>query len=248
MSLIRIAIRIAAVEALKGRTLVGDNVLDSEIGVIDINTDGDIDINKKRPFIAVYTDVALVNVLDTDLRSLTKNGNIDLVFETGVTSAMVETLPDGDAALIGAGFPDTDRAMERSLDLVVRQIFDALADPVNEWAKIFRSLTTRFTELRRSRVSTDSGGLRRAAQQINLKVDLVADPITGEPLKVGSPFSVFLTKIESDTRPEYKDLVGLIRKQLGNNQESAEVNQRRYGYTFEEGQAMLLPVPGEAVP
>lgn len=248
MSLVRIAVRVAAVEALKGRTLVGDNVLDSEIGVIDINPEGGINISENKPFIAVYSDVSVANGADTDLRSFTKNGNIDLVFETGIAATMFETDDNGDSQLVGFGFPDTDRAMERSLDLIVRQIFDALTDPANEWAQIFKSLTARFSEVRRGRISTDSGGLRRAAQQISLKVDLVADPVSGEPLKAGTPFSAFLAKIESAGSPDLKNLAELIRKQIGDAKDGAEVNQRRFGYTFEEAHAMLLAVPGEALP
>lgn len=39
MSLARIALRIAAVEALKGKTLVGDNVLDSPNGALDVQAE-----------------------------------------------------------------------------------------------------------------------------------------------------------------------------------------------------------------
>ncbi|MBX8828177.1 hypothetical protein HBA93_21460, partial [Ochrobactrum sp. SFR4] len=86
-----IAVRTAAVLALKGSTLVGDNVLDSEIGAIDINDDGTISITDGRPFIAVYSDASFSAAPNTDLRALVTNGNTEIVFETGVTAQMVET-------------------------------------------------------------------------------------------------------------------------------------------------------------
>lgn len=55
MSLIRIAARMAAVRALRGRTLVGDNVLDSQIGALDVGADGELRTEEDKPFISVYT-------------------------------------------------------------------------------------------------------------------------------------------------------------------------------------------------
>lgn len=241
MSLIRIAARTAAVEALKGRTLVADNVLDSEIGIVDINADGELNVESKQPFIAVYSDVSVADLNDTNLRSLAENGNVELVFEAGLTAAMVERDDDGTSTLIGFGFPDTDRSMERQLDLVVRQIFDALSDPDNEWAQIFKGLTRRFTEVRRGRISTSENGARRAAQQIKLKVDLVADPVKGEPGKPDSPFGKFLQYADAHGGKELQELVQLMREQLGTVSDAETVDQRRYGYTPEERNAMLLP-------
>lgn len=241
MSLIRIAIRTAAVEALKGRTLVGDNVLDSEIGVIDVSADGELNVESTRPFIAVYSEVSLADLNDVNLRSLTQNGNVELVFEAGLTAAMVETDNTGNSVLIGVGFPDTDRAMERQLDLVIRQIFDALSDPDNEWAQIFKGLSLRFIQVRRGRISTTDSGIRRAAQQITLKVDLIADPVKGEPEKADSPFGRFLHHTAMSGNQELQKLAQLMREQLEPQSNANTVDQRRYGHTSEERDALLLP-------
>lgn len=250
MSLVRIALRFAAVQALKGRTLVGDNVLDSEIGVIDINADGALDINKEknRPFIAVYSDASLTGGTETDLRSLTQNGDIELIFETGVTAAMVDIDDDGRSLLIGLGIPDTDRAMEQQLDLVVRQIFVALTDPSNEWAQIVLQLTRQFTQVRRGRVSTGENGLRRAAQQITLKASLIADPVWGADITLQSAFGRFMAKLEAMPEKENIRLAQMLREHIGTRGDDVDINQRRYGLTFDEMNAMLLAVPSEALP
>ena len=75
MSLTMMALRIAAVQALKaGGTLVGDNVLDSQISAIDQTADGQLRSDQQRPFIAVYTDAAKSQDLgQTGLRS---NGRV----------------------------------------------------------------------------------------------------------------------------------------------------------------------------
>ena len=62
MSLTMMALRIAAVEALKaGGTMVGTNVLDSQISAIDQTVDGDLKTDQKRPFIAVYS-LSLIHI------------------------------------------------------------------------------------------------------------------------------------------------------------------------------------------
>ncbi|MBX8803214.1 hypothetical protein HBA92_21025 [Ochrobactrum sp. MR28] len=248
MSLIRIAVRTAAVLALKGSTLVGDNVLDSEIGAIDINDDGTISITDGRPFIAVYSDASFSAAPNTDLRALVTNGNTEIVFETGVTAQMVETNEQGESVITGIGIADTDRDMERSLDLIVRQICVTLTDPNNAWSQIFLALTGGFTDIQRARIGTAAGGLKRVGQQVKIKASLVADPVWGNPVKPESAFGRFLSKLDTLNDPEFIDLARLIRAQLGGPSDEAEINQRRYGLTFDEMNAMLLAVPSEALP
>ena len=55
----RIALRIAAVQALKGRTLVGDNVLDSRMTALDVDDDGNARTDEDRPFISLYESGAV---------------------------------------------------------------------------------------------------------------------------------------------------------------------------------------------
>ncbi|MBN9052491.1 MAG: hypothetical protein J0H80_01660 [Rhizobiales bacterium] len=88
----RIAWRIATIEALKGRTLVGDNILDSQIGALDVAGDGTIRTEMERPFVAVYTDGAVVNERLSS-RELHRCGETDLTIESGITAAM--TVTDG---------------------------------------------------------------------------------------------------------------------------------------------------------
>lgn len=249
MSLIRIAVRTAIVQALKNCTFAGSNVLDSEIGIIDINDDGiTIDDKFDKPFIAVYSDAGVVNGSGTDLRSLTLNGSVDLTFEIGVTALMAETNDKGESTLVGIDIPVTDRSMEYQLDLIVRQIFVTLTDPANEWSQIFLSLTSGFQDYQRARISTGTDGLRRAAQQIKIKASLVADPVWGAPVKPASPFNKFLEKLDTACEPDLVTLATLLRAQLGEPVEEANINQRRYGMTMEEMRAMMLPVPGEGQP
>ena len=217
MSLARIAIRIAAVEALKGKTLVGDRVLDSQIAALEADADGNIQIDEEAPFIAVYTDAG--STADEDLadNSLTANGETELIFEIGITAAMMETDPDtGESVIAGIGIPSTDRNFEFFLDMTARQISDALRDEGNAWSNIFRDLYYHVVRIDRLRAASEAKGLRLAGQQIRLALHLVDDPLTndGDAEKL-RPFAAFLNAMDASGNPQYVTQASLMRAALG---------------------------------
>jgi len=243
MSLVRIAARIAAVEALKGKTLVGDNVLDSEIGAIDVSADGSARTDEEKAFIAVYTDAGSA---DVDLRSLNKNGVTDFLFEAGITAAMTDTDPETGAKTV-VGIPATDRAFEFFLDMVVHQIGAALNDPANEWAEVFRGLAPRFVSTKRTRTSNDTGGVRMAAQQVMVQADLIADSVRGMTLAPAHGLSKFFAKAETLVDPVIDAQVALMRAAIAGDVSDFDVMRARYGRTAGEGAATGLEVLGAPI-
>jgi len=242
MSLVRIALRICAVQALKGRTLVGENVLDSEIGALETTADGALQTPKEKQFVSVYADDT-EQVSGLGVRSLIANGKVDLVFEAGVASAHLTSDPVTDEQVLMAGLPATDANFEFYLDVTLRQIGDAIADPENEWAAILNSLIIRFEKCKRSRISGDTNGIRLAAHQMKLTVEAVAEPVTGQPLKPDSPMAAFFAKCESDLIAREPDMAGKIEvmlKQIAGDNEDLIAAMRRYGMTYTEADAMLL--------
>lgn len=238
MSLTRIAARIAAVQALKGRTMVGDNVLDSQIGALDVAADGSLRSDEDRPFISVYTDAAKSE--NNNLRAFVANGIVEFLFEAGVTAAMQTLDPDTDESVIYPGIPGTDASMEFMLDIVMRQIGDALTDPDNEWAEIFRSFQMHEGTIERARTSNDNSGLRLAAQQLKLTVELFADPIARAPLKDRAPLAKFFAMAASLNDPVVNAQVALMQEQLEGEQLDWQAAMRRYGLTRFEADAMLI--------
>ena len=90
MSITMMALRICAVQALKSAgTLVGENVLDSQIAALDMTADGQLKTGQDAPFIAVYSDAA--KAADMGHSGLRANGAVTLTFNFGVTVAMAET-------------------------------------------------------------------------------------------------------------------------------------------------------------
>lgn len=248
MSFIRFAARISAVEATKGNTVVGSNVLDSEIGVLDIAADGSLRTDKDKPFISVYTDGSKLTE-GLELRSLASPGQLDIVFEAGVTTAHAVTDSETDESVI-LGMPATDATFEFHLDLALRQTGDALSDSGNEWAEIFRSLCQSFQSATRSRISGDTNGMRLAAHQLKITASMIAEPLRGVPLNPDSPFARFLAKCESDLAPNDPSMaekIALIRAQLSGNASELQTAMRRYGLVHDEADAMLI-TPFEGSP
>lgn len=243
MSLMRIAARIAAVQALKGKTLVGDNVLDSQIGALDVAADGTLRTEEDSPFITIYTDAGKSE--GRRLRSWVENGSTEFLFEMGITAAHATTDPDTGESVVYPGIPGTDANFEFIMDLVARQIGDAMTNPDNTWAEIFRAMHMGNMALERARTSNDGGGIRLAAQQIKLTVDLFPDPTTGFELKPEHPLAKFFVRAAELNSAVVNEQVEMMQACLSGSFTDWKMDLRRYGLTRAEGDAMLLtPVEG----
>lgn len=241
MSLVRIALRIAAVEALKGRTLVGDNVLDSEIGSLQVNSDGSLRTDEDCPFITVYTDSASTKGQDNAQRAMALNGATEILFEAGITASMTELDPATDESrLVGIGIPATDRAFEWHLDMVARQIGDALTDPDNAWAQVYQGLIHTIVSTDRARTSGTNDGVRLAGHQIKVAAQLITDPVCGAEIKPQSAIGRFFSLCETLDDPVLKTQAQMMRAQIAGHRFTWQQTQQRYGLTRTERDALLL--------
>ena len=232
----RLALRIAAVEALKGRTNVLNNVLDSHIGAVEVGPDGAIKTDQDGPFISVYFEGSKVEDM-RPIRGFHHHGNLDIVFEVGITAAMTETDPETDVTtLIGYGIPATDAALEFHLDVTGRQIVNALSDPKNEWAEIFRSLMHGIVKIERRRAADAETGGRMAAHQHTFTVQALPDPPFGEAIAPASAWAKLLTKMQAVNHPYLPEILGLLTP-VGPIL-AHEANRRRFGLTLDEARAL----------
>ncbi|MBB5515770.1 hypothetical protein FHS89_001790 [Rubricella aquisinus] len=191
MSLTMMALRIAAVQALKaGGTLVGENVLDSQISAIDQTTNGQLRSDQQKPFIAVYTDAARAQ--DLSQTGLRTNGRVEIVFNCGVALTMAQTNKNTGAAEIIEGFPATDANFEAILDVLEVQIGRTLTDPDNAWSQVFAGFIKGYVSKDHVRSSSAAENVRLAAGQTKLTVDVFADPIQDQALSETGPWRRFL--------------------------------------------------------
>ncbi|MCF3935012.1 hypothetical protein L1787_16530 [Acuticoccus sp. M5D2P5] len=182
MSLARAALRICAKEAIINRTFVGDEVFDSEIGIIERVFSGD---EKRAPFVVVYTDDSTMEI--DGLGALSNPGPVSLVFEISV-QANQKGENDENEFVIG---PQTDEMIEMLLDLIERQIRVALMDPDNPWSARLDRIAARWSRVRSLR-ATSSGKTRYAARQLTLDVMPLHEPVPD-----GAPRGVWLEVIEA---------------------------------------------------
>lgn len=235
--LARIALRIATIEALKGKTLVGTNVLDSQISALDVSADGSIRTDQERPFVSVYVDGSKVEDR-IDLRALHRSGPTELTIEAGVSMAMMDTDPDTKVStVVGIGIPATDPAMEFFLDCVGTQIVTALTDPGSAWAEIWRGLSSSIVRIERKRTSDAASGARIAAHQLVITLDLLPDPVFGEPIAGRSIWAKFFAQMEAVEHPYLTTLQSLVGSPDGVL--AHEAQRRRFGMTLEEARALM---------
>ncbi len=237
----RTALRLTAIEALKGHTLVGSEVRDSEFGAIDITADGSLRTDKDRPFISVYVEEAKAEER-LEGRALYRSGETQFVMEIGIASPMVETNDDGESQVIGVGLPPTDATFEFYLDMVGRQAVDALNDPNNAWAELWRSLSNGVRKIERKRTADAATGTRIAAHQIIVTLDLLPDPPAGEAMKETSIWFRLFQAMDAIEHP----YTGLMREAVKPASDGSKA-RRRFGLTLEETRAMLADGGGATV-
>ena len=253
--LARVALRMATIGAVRSKTAVGDNVLDSEITALDADANGVLTTDQQKPFITVYTD----NGSDADMqvRGLHRSGRTDLVIEIAIAATMAYRNEAGDKE-VAAGVPATDAAFELFLDVVGRQIVNALSDPRDPWAEIWRGLSGSIVKIERKRTS-DATGTRIAAHQLVITLDLLPDPVFGEPLADTSVWARFFAKLAEPTLPnpghdpsdpESPELIvdpeiaakaTLLASLVGDPSGvlKHEAQRRRFGLTLDEARALF---------
>ena len=159
MSVVRMAVRLCIVEALKGRTLVGDNVKDLRIGAIDIAADGSLRLGEDKPFADVYTDDS--DATDVGASDLRQNGVLAVSIETGIATVMTATNDEtGESQILGIGLAATDDNFERTLDVLNAQIAIALTDPENPWAELWQRLHRGTVKIERRRIAREDDEVR----------------------------------------------------------------------------------------
>lgn len=233
MSIARLALRVATRKALMGRTWAEDRVYDSAITEIDQTV-----LDTRRPLIIVTTDDEERQIDGRDM--LGAASDLDLILEIAVASFVRAT----DAAGVEMVIPDTDEALEVTVDLMCRQAITALQTSAGPWPNLWRRMVPTVKTVTQRRGADARNGIRFAARQISISLMALADPI--KPPTEGDAFDEFLALAEADT--ELVPVARLIRGQLAGAPASWREAVAYLGLSDQEGEALgLAPlVPGEA--
>lgn len=187
MSIMREALRLTAVRALRGRTWA--DVRDSEQGAIE-----DLAVNAARPVISVYTDDGTTDAAG-DV-GLFAGASQSLLIEIAMTARMQVAASD-DTEVVQ---PETDAGLELSVGMIERQVRAALSDSTNPWGNLF----PRFGEImdfKSVRGTLMREGVRFAGRQLQITVALIGDPPPGATIPPGSTLGTFLALLETAPEP-----------------------------------------------
>jgi len=196
MSITRTLLRLLCAEAIKGKTLAGSNVFDSNIDPIAVAV-----AETNIPVVLVYTDDDQIEVTGRDIRGGTRT--LELVIEIAVASEIT----DGAITI-----PKTDFGLEWSIDIMEHQIDVALLGGQTEWSQAFMKLVPAIKQKASRRGGSSLQGVRYAARQIILTLEPISDPDFGRPVNNALPFGAALVMIEANA--DTKDIGGLIRTTL----------------------------------
>ena len=230
-------LRWITVLALRDRTWAGPRVYDSPGQPADLRME-----SERAPFIAVYTDDADFVLGDQEgvgTASLYDSGGTAfLVIEVAVAGQMSD-IPEVDPAedpdmirtvrdrnILAA----TDQGLEARIGFIARQVMDALMDPSNEWAELWRQLVVERNkvEVRRGGSGHEAGqdsAQRFASRIIRMELGIVGEPAPGEPQPADGFWARFLAKALPD--PELGGIASIISDHLETDEGEAWRNSQR---------------------
>lgn len=149
-----------------------------------------------------------------------------------------------ETVIVGVGIPGSDRNKEFFLDIVQRQIADALTDPGNMWADIYRGLHHRIVKIETAGARNTEDGQRLAGHQTRLTVELGDEPEIGKVLDPSFAFSRFLDALDASEDKSYRGQAATMRGLLQGSGSDWEAIQRRNGLTTAEVEILeYMPPP-----
>lgn len=204
MSIVRQLIQIAMVQAIRGQTLAGPHVLDSNIAGM-----GSIEFSDDQPVIACSIEESDQN--EKYGRGFFGRANdLKLYVQVVVATKVSYRIVNGEGQEIEETVPEigsTDAGREATLNIVDRQWKQALIDPANPWADRFRQLVTGIGRVKDLRITDPEGGRKYAARVYEISATAIADPDFGAAL----PEDIDAIMAAAAAIVDYADLISIWR-------------------------------------
>lgn len=205
MSLMRTALRLTTVAALRGLTIAQMRVYDSDNTPIN---DAVNSAQKALPYITVYTD--------DDIRSnfagkdfYLADSEVGLVIEIGVAAPVTV------AGTTQVEIPASDSGLELSIDILESQVPRALlGDTRSEWSELFKRMVVKINRTASTRGASASGGSRWAARQLILRCVTISEPAPGVPVPGTHALRQFIALAKSTSSAKMNNAAVLIESVL----------------------------------
>ena len=207
MSLVALAIRACTYLALRGATWAGDCIYESKLEPIDMIVQAET-----QPFITIAIDEASGEPKGHGASLLAAVDRLLLMIEIAVG---VRALAEDGSTVVGV--PPTDRGLEWTMDILVRQVMRALSsDPT--WGDFWRRFRMELNGVRLLRGGA-ADGERYAARQIVFDIHPVSDPDVGMVPTGDSLWGRFIAALRSldggdPDLAEYRALADLIEAEI----------------------------------
>lgn len=240
MSLPRLAIRLAAVQALTGRTLAQGRVFDSSANPFDQKL-----AEQRQPIAIVRTD-------DTEIDGQGRDINMgqtkcELVIEIAIASRVTIEADDGEGGTTILEPPPTDAGLEIMLDVMEHQVITCLTHDdraASGWTAALLNFIPRIHRRISRRAAGKEDGVQFAARQIILECETIAPLTPGSAIPDDGAWPVFFELIA--TVPALAPTGALMRSLLtGQPVEDWRRAAHRLGVPLEVADEMGLgPVLG----
>ena len=236
MPVARAALRISAMQALLGNTIVGERVYDSELGPIETWV-----YDEAKPVVIVYTDDATFETGNGGPHSLLGGGDIDLVLEIAMTQKMkVRVEGTGEEQWVW-DMPETDAAMEMALELIARQVIVTLMSAGNDWSEMWKRIALNVGQWEIRRGNSMRDGVRFAGLQLKFPVTVPRDPAPGQaPARLWTDFLALVNATPDDFGPVANVLAQMISPDTPNDWRSDDRLKTFFGMTDNEMKALML--------
>ena len=175
MSLVSLALRVAIVQAVKGRTVAGDRVFDSAIETLD-----EIITSSPAPIVIVSIDEAETSAA-SGMTLLSAPDRLTILIEAAVAEAVTTVGTDDAGAETAVVVRAASEGLEATLDILHRQMARALLTPIGApWSDLWRRFACRIARIERKRGGGADKGTRFASRFLLVTVEPIDDPGFGE--------------------------------------------------------------------
>lgn len=216
MSIVRQLIQIGLVEACRHQTIALGDVFDSRMDTLDGLMHG-----QRRPILVFSIEESESRREDQTDGLCGRSSRFTVMVQASVASG--QEIRDENGTVVLPAIGETDAAFEAQLNILDWQWRAALTRPGNAWAEMFRSLMTGIGQSKDQRATDPETGTKHAARFTQFDLDVMPDPIPGDPIPEVIEDSLVL--LETDA--EYAVIASMWRQILAENASMNELQRLR---------------------
>jgi len=206
MGVIRQLIQIAMVEAVRGKTLAGDDVFDSRIDSLPALLK-----DSRRPMLIFSVEESKQDEDGSSEKGFFgRRSELQVLVQAAVAS--VREVRDGNDVVMLPSVGESDAGFEATLNMLERQWKTVLTAHESPWANVFRGLVNCVGKISDARAVDPETGRKHASRYTQVALDVIDEPLPGDPTP--EVVELGLALLEADGDAGYAEIAGLYRSML----------------------------------